>query len=315
MIIGHQAITDFFDHAIKTGDLSHAYCFLGYDQVGKRTVAKNIAAKLLATTEEKLLQHPDFYYLERETDEKTGKLRKNISITQTRALRLRSQNRSWLGGYQVAIINEAELLNAESANALLKILEEPGEKSVFFLLAESESLLLPTVCSRCQLFFFNLVGEAEIKTGLMNQGYEADEAERAATFSWGRPGRAQELAGDPEKTAQYISELHRWTKIAGAPFYGKLKAIEDLFAEKEDTIRRQSKLQKVLDIWIMLWRDLMLMSSGQAKNNEWAAEISKIKKIEAPEAAQFITALEETKVLLSQNVNAPLLFEQLLLKI
>ena len=315
MIIGHQAIIDFFNHAIKSGNLSHAYCFLGYNQVGKRTVARNIGAKLLATTEEKLFQHPDFCYLERETDEKTGKLKKNISIAQARTLRLRAQNRSWMGGYQVVIIDEAELLNAESANALLKSLEEPGEKRVFFLLAENESAVLPTVRSRCQLFFFNLVSEAEIKTGLTGMGYEAGEAERAADFSWGRPGRARELAEDPEKIARYIAELQRWTKIAGAPFYGKLKAIEELFAGKEDTVRRQRKLQKVLDIWIMLWRDLMLMSSGQNTNNEWAVEISKIKKIEAPATARFITALEETKVLLSQNINAPLLFEQLLLKI
>lgn len=315
MIIGHQTISDFFDHAVKEGSLSHAYCFFGYDQVGKRTVAKNIAAKLLATTEEKLLQHPDFFYLERETDEKTGKLKKNISIAQTRAMRARLQNRSWMGGYQAAIIDEAELLNVESANALLKILEEPGEKSVFFLLAENEAMVLPTIRSRCQLFFFNLVSEEEIKTGLMEKGYDAAEAERAATFSWGRPGRAREMASDPEKIERYMVELQRWQKIARAPFYAKLQAIEDLFSEKEDTVRRQGKLQKVLDIWIMLWRDLMLESSGRVIKNEWAKEISAMIKINTQSAARFISALEEAKVLLSQNVNAPLLFEQLLLKI
>ena len=48
-------------------------------------------------------------------------------------MRGRLQNRSWLGGYQITIIDEAELLNEESGNALLKILEEPGERNVFFL--------------------------------------------------------------------------------------------------------------------------------------------------------------------------------------
>ncbi len=243
---------DFFDNAIKSGNLAHAYCFIGCDQTGKRAVAKYLSAKILGVAEEKLDKYPDFCYLERGIDEKTDKLKKNISIAQARDLRARLANHSWFGGYQVAVVNEAELFNSESANALLKILEEPGAKSVFFLLAENEQTVLPTIRSRCQQFYFGLVAEEIISTGLTARGVEEETAKRLAGFAWGRPGRAIAMAEDQELENQYIIELQRWQKMIGAPLHVKWKQLDDLFAEKEDTARRQLRLKKVLDILTML---------------------------------------------------------------
>jgi DNA polymerase-3 subunit delta' len=283
--------------------------------VGKRAVASQLAAKLLAVEKEKLTQNPDFFYLERETDAKTGKLKKNISISQTRDLRARLQNLSWLGGYQVVVINEAELLSAESANALLKLLEEPGEKSVFFLLTDNEQALLSTIRSRCQLFFFNLVANSEIKSGLRQLGHEEELAAEVATLSWGRPGRAITLAGDPDLLAQIKIEKQRWEKMIDVPFYKKLKAIEDLFTEKHDSMKRLYELQKVLDVWMMLWRDLLLERAGQVHNNTPSKYFNNSVSLPQREISNFITSLGETKVLLAQNINPQLLFEQLLLKV
>lgn len=315
MIIGHEKIVDFFDNAIKSDSLAHAYCFIGCDQSGKRTVVKYLASKLLGVSEDKIDNYPDYCYLEREIDPKTDKLKKNISISQTRELRTRLSNHSWLGGYQVVVVNEAELLNAESANALLKSLEEPGAKSVFFLLAENEQMLLPTIRSRCQQFYFGLVEEALIANGLVARGVEEDDAKRLAHFSWGRPGRAIAMAGDQELENQYIVELQRWQKIVGVPLYLKWKQLEDLFAEKEGTVRRQLRLQKILDIWIMLWRDVMFLRVGQTIDNVWAEEISRLTTMDNREIVELINVMEETKTLLMQNINAQLLFEKILLKI
>lgn len=131
--IGQHKIVKFFDNAIKNGHLSHCYCFVGPDGIGKKTLAKKLSAELLKVAEDKLATHPDFIYLERETDEKTGKLKKNISIEQARNLRSRLRSKSWLDGYRAVIIDETELLNEESSNALLKLLEEPSEQNIFFL--------------------------------------------------------------------------------------------------------------------------------------------------------------------------------------
>ena len=133
------------------------------------------------------------------------------------------QNRSWLGGYQITIIDEAELLNEESGNALLKILEEPGERNVFFLLTEDDASLLSTVRSRCQLFYLPLVAVEEIFNELKKLGHDENIARASAAIAWGRPGRAIGFAESPEERENYLKEVARWEKTLDEPFYLKIK--------------------------------------------------------------------------------------------
>ena len=261
----------------------------------KRTLARQFAASLLKVSEEKLDSHPDFFYLERAEDEKTGKLKKDIIISQSRDLRARLQSRSWLNGYRVSIIDEAELLNGASGNALLKILEEPPEKSVLFLLTENDQVVLPTIKSRAPALFFSLVKNEEIVQGLIGMGKTKEEAERAAEWSWGRPGKAIELANSKDLQTDYLKELERWKKIIDQPFYSKLKIIEEIFGDKNDAVRGRGKLQNILDIWIMEWRKKML----EKKSNN---------------APEIIDTLCEAKTFLRQNIHPRLLIEQAILK-
>ena len=98
MIIGHRQIVDFFEKAAAGDRLGHAYGFVGVSGLGKRFMADNISAKLLKTELHKLAVHPDYILVERSEDEKTGKLKKNITIEQARDLRSRLQTTSWSGG-------------------------------------------------------------------------------------------------------------------------------------------------------------------------------------------------------------------------
>src|SRR3989338_5352991 len=98
MVIGHAKILDFFDKVIANGNLSHAYCFVGPAQVGKCTVAKYLAAKLLKVAPEKLSTQPDFTLVKQELNEKTGKTKQNIDIDQIRDLCAALSRYSFLGG-------------------------------------------------------------------------------------------------------------------------------------------------------------------------------------------------------------------------
>ncbi len=307
MIIGHQKIVQFFDNTIKNGSLGHSYGLVGADQVGKRTVAKYLATVLLGVTAEKLPAHPDYYFLERETDEKTGKLKKDISVKQARSLRERLQNRSWLGGYQVVIIDEAETLNEESNNALLKILEEPPAQCVFFLLTVDEKQLLPTIRSRCQFLDRSPVSAHEIKSGLMARGEESAHAELIATLSWGRPGRAINLSEDKELFEINIKETDRFRKMVGKPFFEKIKLSEDLFGDKTDSVRTRGRLQEVIDIWMMIWCELL------GKRTELTADMA-FDDISTTQAAGIIKDLHRAKAMLDQNIHPKLLLEQIFLK-
>lgn len=92
--------------------------------------------------------HPDVTFIERMTD-KEGKLRKELVVEQIRALEKDAVVLPNEAARKVYVIREAELLNANAQNAFLKLLEEPPEFVVFFLLAENPNILLPTIRSRC----------------------------------------------------------------------------------------------------------------------------------------------------------------------
>ncbi len=305
-IIGHEKIISFFEKIIDKNALSQSYCFVGSNGVGKKTVARNLAAKILKVGDLQLDAHPDFYYICRQIDEKTGKIKKDISIAQARQIKNKLGNKSWFGGYQVIVMDEAELLNEESANALLKNLEEAGKQRVFFLLTTDDNDLLPTIRSRCQMFYFSLVDLKIIKDGLVSLGYADEPAFEAAKLSWGRPGRAIMLATDDKTRNDFNYEVERWQQIEGSPFYKKIKAVEDLFNEKTDNIRTSEKLANALDVWTVLWRRKILdkIENGAQKNG-----------LSLVDMAGVLDSFKQGRVLLEQNINPRLLVEQILLKI
>jgi len=315
-IIGHQKIISFFDKMIDKDSLSQSYCFVGVSQAGKRTAARYLSARLLKVREEKLDTHPDFYYLTREIDAKTDKLKKDISAAQAKQIKIRLGGKSWFGGYQAVIIDEAEKLNEEAGNALLKLLEGTAGRRVFFLLTTDDNALLPTIRSRCQMFYFLQTDNAEIEKGLLAMGIEPEKAAEAALLSWGRPGRAVQIAGDEDLRKSFNQEIDRWQKIVGQPFHQKLKAVEDLLddpstrsaaaarygAGKKDSVRVSEKLNQALEIWTVLWRKKIL---EQVKDNS-SFSFATIK---------LLDGFKQAQILLSQNINPRLVIEQVLLSV
>lgn len=313
-IIGHEKIISFFATLIANNSLSQAYCFVGRNSVGKRTVARFLSSQLLNVEDAKLDTHPDFYYLSRAVDEKTGKLKKEISIAQARQIKERLGSRSWFGKYQAVIIDEAELLNEESGNALLKILEEPTLQRVFFLLTSDESRLLLTVKSRCQMIYFPLVQAKVIEQGLLDLGYNKQIATEAADLSWGRPGRAIELCANEAVREGAHTEARRWESIIAEPFYKKLAAMEDLLGDEEKnkttTVRTSERLQETLETWQVLWRSVLLDKLSNKENKILAKTDLSTSKI-----TEMIDSFKKSQILLGQNINPKLVIEQILLSI
>lgn len=308
MIIGHQPTLNFFDKVIANGRLSHAYCFVGPEQVGKCTVAKQLAAKLLKVAPEKLSTQPDFILVQQELNEKTGKTKQNIDIDQIRDLCTAFAQRAWLGGYKVAIIDEAEKMNANSANALLKTLEEPKGKAVLFLITTDESFLPETISSRCQMIYFSPVDREEIEKALG----EASELSRQAA---GLPGRALTWQKDEEAYEQYKKETARFLSLPNKPLYEKIKAVEDLFGDKgdrSDSIAARARLQSVLNLWLLLLRDEICGNSGLDQYRiHRVPEGRGLKEVNILSVSQLI---QQAKDLLDQNVHPRLAVESVLLE-
>lgn len=303
MIIGHKKNLDFLDAALANNQLSHAWCFIGPDQVGKRLTAFNLASKILRTEPDKLFTHSDFVYLERDVDEKKGTLKKDISIEQAKKAGAFLANRSWLGGTKIVIIDEADAINIEAANALLKTLEESVDNSLIILLAVDELSLPETVRSRCQHMSFALVADDEIYDGLRAMNFDENRARLVASMSWGRPGRAINLLSQEGRMEEVVKETDRLRSMIGAPFHEKIKISEDMFGDKDDHIRGRDHLKDIVDLWVMIWR-------GALRGHDMFG-----KKLGREKASEIIGELQSAKDLLGKNIHPRLIIEKILLKI
>ncbi len=307
-IVGHDQVLEFFDKVIKNDKLSHAYCFAGPANVGKFTIAKNIAAQILGVEIEKLGVQPDYSLVEQEENEKTGKTKRNIDIDQIRSLRETLTRRAFLNGYKVAIINEAEKMNTNSANALLKTLEEPKEKTVIFLVTENEDLLPSTIRSRSQIINFDLVKTEKIEKVLKEK--KVDKAEEISRLCMGRPGLAITWAADTEAYEAHKAEIVRFATLFGKNFHDKIKIVEDLFGDKTDHILARQRLQSVLSLWLVLFRDALSENSERAFH-----KVSQKLNLSNKQILKNIYQIQKTKDLLNKNVHPRLLLEEVLLNI
>lgn len=302
MFIGNQQVVNFFNIAIANQALGQVYCLAGGGQIGKRTLARELCAQLLETNVEKLSLHPDFYYLERTENEKTGKMRKEISVDQSRQLRAFLQNQSWNGSYKAVIIDEAETLNEESGNALLKSLEEANEKCIIFLLTENERALLPTIRSRTQIMPMYLERKAVIREGLQKMGCEQNLADKICEYANGKMGRAVDFFKEKEKFDVWKKESTRWREFANKPLYQRFKEIEDLFISKEEMVRTQDRLRVILNIWT---EESQRMLEERVLRNDKAGSQSILRSLQS---------INEVLVLLGQNINPKMLIEKILLQ-
>jgi DNA polymerase-3 subunit delta' len=140
--------------------------------------------------------HPDLFTLEIGADPKTGKPRKEIAVQQVRKAVSFVQMTSAEGGWRVVVVDAADDLNPNAANALLKVLEEPPPQAILLLVSHAPGALLPTIRSRCCHLALRLLPEAEVAALLVRYEPDLDAAEALALarLAEGSIGRALELA-------------------------------------------------------------------------------------------------------------------------
>jgi DNA polymerase-3 subunit delta' len=216
-IEGHDAVVERFRRALARGRLASTFLFLGPPGVGKRTFALRMAQALLCETNPEAafdpcgacpacLQveagtHPDLEQIERKKDSSVLSIDLFIGDDEHRnkeGLCHRFSLKPSYGGRKVAIIDDADHFNAESANCLLKTLEEPPPRSVLVLIGTSEQRQLPTIRSRCQAVRFAPLPMALVERLLVEKRLVDDprEARELAQLSGGSLQRAAALA-DP----------------------------------------------------------------------------------------------------------------------
>src|SRR5215204_1277977 len=172
-VLGNETALRLLGRALETGEVSQAYLFHGPSGVGKRMVALRFGAALVAggdvAAEDRALRglHPDLAeILPQGAFTTIGQVREIVRL---------AASRPFEGARRVFIL-QADTLNVQAANALLKTLEEPEGETVFVLLATSLESILPTVVSRTQAVRFDPVPLDEVVSFLIDRGHPEGKA-------------------------------------------------------------------------------------------------------------------------------------------
>jgi DNA polymerase III subunit delta' len=216
VIVGQDKAIEQFTGAWATRKLHHAWLLAGPKGVGKATFAHAAARRVLAGAAGppfdfpgigtpgdhpmvKLVEagsHPDMRWLQRQVNEKTGNLARNISVDQVRSLAELFDLSPAMSPWRVAVIDTVDELEPSGANALLKMLEEPPPNSLFFLVSHAPGRLLPTIRSRCRRLDFQALDDEAMTSILEAKAPEIGAAERQKiiAMSFGSAGRALAFA-------------------------------------------------------------------------------------------------------------------------
>ena len=171
-----------------------------------------------------------------------------IGVNEAKEITNKLALKSFEGGYKVMIIWMAEKMNVDSANKLLKLLEEPAEKTLFLLIVEDENALLDTIKSRCQILRFPPLSENAIREGLMAKGVAEAEATKIAIRSQGNYNKALQLMQNKEnEEAVFERWFIAWVRSAYRA-KGNKAAIQGLlqWSEEVNTVGREVQKQFLL---------------------------------------------------------------------
>jgi DNA polymerase-3 subunit delta' len=244
--------------------LAHAYLLVGPEGVGRTAVAEALLRAVLGVAGGGALDsQPDFIRIVRGEDPETGKRRSAISVEQVRDLSERLAMTSLTGGRKAARVVVADRLNAASAYALLKTLEEPRGDAVIVLVAPAVPSVPATVASRCQVIRFHPVPDAVIADALARRGLDPEEALELAR---GRPGHALRLIADSAFRAEAQTSREKARRLLDASVVERLRAAGGLLPKDEaDKVRTA---EAFLDAWEAAVRDRML--ARLAADPSWA---------------------------------------------
>ncbi|UCI05754.1 DNA polymerase III subunit delta' [Mesorhizobium sp. B1-1-8] len=201
-LVGHAQAAGMLATAYRSGKLPHALIFAGPLGIGKATLAFHLAHHLLKNPDSRTAPdtlavpdpasplfrqiatgaHPSVLHLTRPANDKTKSFKTVLTVDEIRRVSRFLSMTSHDGSYRVVIVDPADDMNINAANALLKNLEEPPARTLFVLIVHAPGSLLPTIRSRCQMVRLTPLGPDELMAVL--EGIEPpppeDPAARAA---------------------------------------------------------------------------------------------------------------------------------------
>lgn len=320
-IIGHEHIIEYFQNAIAMDKVSHAYVLNGPDKSGKMLLAEAFAASLQCEKQQIKpcmecrsckqaagRNHPDIIYV---THEKPNTLSVEDIRTQ---LNEDIVLKPYGSRYKIYIVDEAEKMNVQAQNALLKTIEEPPAYAVILLLTTNADGFLPTILSRCVRLDLKPVNDEKIRSFLMKEkGVPDYQADICVAFAQGNVGKAILLAGSENFSEMKKSAVQLMKRLRDIDLYELSQAVKQITEYKLE-------INDYFDLMMIWYRDVLLYKATADVNRLiFQDEVYSIKK-EASHSSyegieRILESLNKAKARIRANVNFELVIELLLLTI
>ena len=318
-IVGHEDIIRHFRSSIEQDKISHAYIISGEVDSGKKMLANAFAATLQCEKGEtepcgkcksciKMASgnHPDIITV---SHEKPG----IISVDEVRTQVVDSiATKPYESRYKIYIIPDAQLMNPQAQNAILKTIEEPPEYGIILLLTSNLNKMLETVISRCMVLNTKPVRERDMLEYLMKKmNLTEDRAYFCLDFAQGNLGKAIKLADNSEYVQVIDSVVDVMKKIQHLD-------VDELAYALEHMQKFKMSINDYMDLMMMWYRDvLMLKVTGNIDKLLFKGEYSTMKKqaqvLSYKAIEDKIDAIAKAKTRLDVNANFDITMELLLL--
>ncbi|MCI8509949.1 MAG: AAA family ATPase [Lachnospiraceae bacterium] len=320
-IIGHEDIVKHFKSSIELGKVSHAYILNGEKGSGKKTLAGIVVKSLQCEsgdpdpcgTCKSCLQaesgnQPDIIWVNHEKPNV-------ISVDEIRSQIVNDIDlKPYSSKYKIYIIPDAQMMNPQAQNALLKTLEEPPEYVIIMLLTNNMDKFLPTILSRCIVLNFKPVQPLQMMEYLVTQlGVDQDKARFCTDFAQGNLGKAVRLAISTDYNDIREDSIRLLRRIQDMEMDEVILAVKNMGKYKLD-------ITDYIDIMTMWFRDILMVKISNSPNKIIFKKEFSVMKKQASKASyegleQILEAMDKLKVRLEANVNFDIAMELTLLTI
>lgn len=332
-ILGHEQMIEHLRNAITMDKVSHAYIINGPDKSGKMMLAEAFAQTLQCERLHEAIaaadgeggavgacmecrsckqaigrNQPDIIYVKHEKPN-------TISVDD---IRTQVNNdiviKPYSSKHKIYIIDEAEKMNVQAQNALLKTIEEPPAYAIIILLTTNADAFLQTILSRCVTLNVKVVADEKIKKFLMSKYQVPDyQADICVAFAQGNVGKAIQLASSEDFNELKAAVLQLMKRLKDIDIYEMGEAIKQISEYK-------LAINDYFDLMMIWYRDVLLFkATGDVNGLIFKDEVYDIKR-QAEKSSyngieEILKALRKAQVRLNANVNFDLVIELLLLTI
>jgi DNA polymerase-3 subunit delta' len=323
-VIGQDQATQALRRAVAAGRVPHAYLFEGPPGVGKRAAALGLAQALecpvapgagcgACDTCRRIEAgiHPDAPILA------PTSASSQILIDEVKQVVALAQSRPHEAPARLIVIDEADAMNANAANALLKTLEEPAPRNHLVLCSASPERLPTTIRSRTQRVRFRALPAEALLAIAETRGIARERAEVAVALADGSAARMLEaVAADDGAAWQAVADLRAAvTAPAMGPVFDAAQALGSGGGDREGRKEGRQELGRLIGLLGRLYRDALVTAAGAPELALFAARAGELAAAGTERLGRALTAIVEADTALVSNVNPTLVVERLLLEL